>query len=749
MKTVGVRRTGSMRVLQVLALLAAIAVALVAWRDYREGQVRLAIDTAGIPAAISADVGSQSAGWSWNQTSAGRPRVAISAGGFRQDRNQSGIELTGVRLEIQHPGAGTYDRVTTDAARFDSAQSLFYSEGRVVVTLGLPVGETLSDESAFTRIVTSGATFNTESGEVWTDRPAEYTFDGGSGSSVGARYSSLDRRFTMISEALVERRPASSGGTKTVIRAGKLDYFEARAQVHLAGGCSLLQGTYRVDAESADVFLNDGAIHEIMATRAIGASRGEARTVRFETPFLRALYSPGGWVETVVGEGHTRLQSTSKSTEMVAEGEWIQLRYAAEPGETDSRLTDGDIVGAARIEATSHGAAGGAGDRIVESESIHLKMRPGGTDVAFMETMESGRIVIAPDDGAGASETRLDGNALRVDYAPGNRMERLTANGEVVLVDDPVAEGKPPLRSWSESLIARFDPATEDLMSLSQTGGSRFEQGAQRGRGTESLYEPLLGRFTFTGEARVDQPGVTVSADKITMTEETGRLDAIGNVAAQYQDDEPVDGADGLFADGEPIFAAAERMISGERKGLVVYEGHARLWQKENRVEAERIAVDQVAATLEAKGAVRSRLRGSEPGAVPTLVSSDELLYREEAKTASYSGSVALSQADLRVRGEELDAVIEGDDGAELESAEVRGNVEIIQVVSGRKGFGTRAVYEPGAGQVLLMGDPARAENADGEETRGARLTYRLDVEALLVEGDAEPAYTVQRQKSN
>ena len=77
------------------------------------------------------------------------------------------------------------------------------------------------------------------------------------------------------------------------------------------------------------------------------------------------------------------------------------------------------------------------------------------------------------------------------------------------------------------------------------------------------------------------------------------------------------------------------------------------------------------------------------------------------------------------------------------------GDVGISQMDSGREGCGRSARYETASEQVVVLGDPARAENARGEETRGARLTYRIDHEALLVEGAAEPAYSVQRQAKN
>ena len=93
-----------------------------------------------------------------------------------------------------------------------------------------------------------------------------------------------------------------------------------------------------------------------------------------------------------------------------------------------------------------------------------------------------------------------------------------------------------------------------------------------------------------------------------------------------------------------------------------------------------------------------------------------------------------------------MDAYLAGETGASLKSAEARGDVEVVQTQSGQKGFGDTARYDASTEQVILAGTPARAVNAKGEETRGARLTYRIDDEGLRVEGGTEPAFTVQRQ---
>ncbi len=152
------------------------------------------------------------------------------------------------------------------------------------------------------------------------------------------------------------------------------------------------------------------------------------------------------------------------------------------------------------------------------------------------------------------------------------------------------------------------------------------------------------------------------------------------------------------------------------------------------------------AKTLDADGNVRSTLQGKEDGAQPALVRAKGLHYSEQEREARYRGAVQLSRGPLRVQGDELDANLSGEEGASLESAEARGGVRVLQTESGHEGFGDKARYDAATEEVILDGTPARAVNARGEETRGARLIYKIDDEGLRVEGGKEPAFTVQRQ---
>ena len=108
--------------------------------------------------------------------------------------------------------------------------------------------------------------------------------------------------------------------------------------------------------------------------------------------------------------------------------------------------------------------------------------------------------------------------------------------------------------------------------------------------------------------------------------------------------------------------------------------------------------------------------------------------------------ATALHLQDLTVWSDEIEGLLGGDEdaggGAELQVAFARGRVRIFKAAAAagrrRQGFGREAEYRPAEDRVELSGSPARLRAPDGRETRGARLTYYLGRDRVLVHGDEQ-----------
>ena len=109
-----------------------------------------------------------------------------------------------------------------------------------------------------------------------------------------------------------------------------------------------------------------------------------------------------------------------------------------------------------------------------------------------------------------------------------------------------------------------------------------------------------------------------------------------------------------------------------------------------------------------------------------------------------------LKRRQLDVRAERLTAQLSaaGEDGAaELESAQAEGDVRIQEIGGARRAEAHTADLAPGGATVVLRGDPARAYNDAGEETRGAQLTWSSGDNNVHVLGGDDRAYTFRRRR--
>lgn len=740
-----------MKLLRFLFLVGAVAAVALVVRDYRNAS-RTSAGLFGVdPEQLTADVASRSGAWTWDQSSGGSAKVSVSADGFRQAVKGDGMELSGVRLRIYEEDEKAFNRVETDAAVFDIASDRFESSQETVITLGVPADDPESRSPSLTRIVTPSAVFDTKGGAGHTDGVTEYFFDGGRGRSVGAAYDSARKYFHMQSQARVERFASGQGGTATVIEAGELFYLENDQRVDLRNGTSLVRGGRRVDAAEATVTLAGGVVRRIDALDATGVDSSGGRQVQFETPALTVYYSEKQTIERALGSNGAKLRSTGSAQRLEAEGREIDMLYRTPEGASESELNEAFLKGGAEIRVAPIQI--GAERRKVTSEWIRLKMKPGGENLEYLETLERGRAeLIQPTSG---TQRTLHADRIRADYGPTNVMTDLAAQGAVELTSRPADQTRPPLKTWSGALEADLDPATGEMRRLKQWTDFRFVQGDRSGDAGEAEYDPSAQLMTLSTRARILDTAGSVSAHRIVLNEAEGRLRAEGNVSTVYQQASGDEQAVGLFASSDASYATALKMTSDDKTGIVEYSGDARLWQGANRIEADLIRIDRKAKKLHAEGAVVSFLHEEGEGSLPDSlveVRADHLDYSDAERVAQYRGSVRFKREALRVESEELDAQLAEDEGGQeastIETAEARGSVRISDVETGREGRSIYALYRPGDSSVVLRGKPATVSNAQGEETRGAELTYLIDGDSLRVSGEGKDrAYTYRRKR--
>ncbi len=738
------------KTLRVLLLVAGAVLLGYAVSDFSDSRDAREEDAGKTTPILPAEVASKAQRWNWSQSTGESSRVEIFAESYSQDSASGQIDLYGVELQIFHEEGATYDRVVSDTAVFSLDEGKLFSEGETVITLGVPTAGTAD---SLTEITTSGVNFYTKTNQAHTDQPATYEFDGGRGRSLGAVYESGSGVFHMKSEVYLERFATVAGQGTTRIHAGSLYYHEHEQRIDLHNGVRVERGTQWLESADGVVRLYEGAVRSIEANQAVGGERGESRQLKFETPRFEAYYSDAQVLERLHGYGATTFVSDSDSQTLNVNGDLMSLYYRSIDSGEDSELERVEVRESSRVSVDPRGPGM---RRTIDSEAINLLMRAGGEEIERVETLERGRVELIPVGTPGGHRT-LDAERISLDYGDSNHMEKLIATGNVALVREPETGNAAPLKTWSSGLEASFSPDSGEMTRLRQWEGFRFVDGDRRGQAGEGRFDVAANSLDLNGKAEVLDATGRITAHHIVLDQSSKLLVAENGVTSEFSGEaskEPIDDG-GLFAAGQPVYATAAKMLSHQESGIIEYHGQARVWQGDNRVEAEDITIDRAAQVLTANDRVVTNLTEAraegKPGGVVTIFSSD-LRYDEQSRRAVFNGLVDFRRQGLQVISDHLTALLveRGAEAGAIKSATADGSVKILETVGGpgRSGAGQRAVYDPVKGEVVLTGQPARVLSSEGDETRGGELTYLVDGDRLQVSGHgAERAYTYRRAK--
>ncbi|MDE0436726.1 MAG: hypothetical protein OXH92_22245 [Bryobacterales bacterium] len=755
----------TLRFLLLLGVGVMVAAVISDYIDTRETNLRIRVAE---PDTIPSNLNTQSGRWSWSQSSGSERAIEITAGGLRQSNDSLVLDLEDVELRILHGDRGTYDLVETPAALFDTRKEQLYSEGEVSITLAIP-SQSRQAGHVPTRIHTSGVTFESKTGICATERRAEYEFGGGRGHSTGAFYDPARRFFRMESDVFLERF-GEDGRPPARVRAGTMIFREDSQIVDLNGAVSVERGSERLEAERAFVHLDQGRARWVDAREVKGSDHQGNRTVQYASRRLYVALTEDQMLDKVRATGAATLQSRSGSSRMRAWGDRIELYYETRPGSMESLLRRVNLRNQAQVE--EHPAASrGIGLRRLQADSIELRMADNGEDLQTLSALTRGRLDLEPADETGVRR-QLEADRIQGIYGEGNRLEYLKANGKVMVESIPGAdEGNaehPPLKTWSEAFESSFDPGTGEARLLKQWNGFGFQRGRRQGRAGEAVFDPAGNEIALSTDAHVWDLSGAIRADRILFDENTGDYEARGRASSSFTEASTEtasrEEANGFFAPGQPVFSSAEEITSLRDSGVLILNGQARLWQEQNRLEADMIRIDKPAKILRAEGNVVNYLTEPANGGRPAAndrpaveqvrIRSASLDYDEEEKLMVYVGSAELRRADLTVTSDRLEGHLGSDEETgsrnRLEKAFATGNVRIVRrgASDARQGAGRNAEYYPRESKVILIGAPASVQDGRRGRTEGARLTYYLDDDRLLVQGSSQERARTLRRKA-
>jgi lipopolysaccharide export system protein LptA len=734
------------------------------------------------PQAMAPELSSAAQDWSWIETSEppeSRTICRITAKDARQAKDSNHVELEQVELRMPSMHTDTYNLVHSAHAEYNQTDKGMYSDGAVDITLAVP--NEGQPKHTLVSIHSSGVKFDSGTGKAVTDRPASFKFENGDGKAVGASYDPSTRELFLNSQAELHWYPPGPHAKPLKIEAGQVIYRENLAGIWLTPWARLTRENTIVEAGETAIALQDGSIHHVDAQKAHGTDAYPSRKLQYGADRLSVDYGDTGEVEKITGEGNARLVSESEGSQITATGDRVDLQFADYNGE--SALTQALVSGHGFLESKPLATPGHdpAETRILRSEIIQMKMRPGGREIDGLVTHAPSQLEFLPNH-AGQRHRNFVGERMWINFGPQNRIQSFTSvNCRTVSDPTPeeLAKKGPVTTTASKNVSAVFDPKTSQLTRMEQWDDFSYESGDRKARADRGILEQVENRITLDKHARMwDSTGNTI-ADRIVLDEKSGNFTAEGHVNTSRLPDQSKKKSDSAMLSGdEPLQAVARAMSSANHNKLVKYDGDAVLWQGVNRIQADHVEIDRQKRSIIADGHVVTQSREenkpdaeTSPAPVPakpadpgiasqaearatpifTLVKAPHMVYTDEDRLAHYSGGVLLNRAGLQMKATELRSWL-AEEGADnrLQKAFADGAVQIVQTgpIRTRTGTSEHAEYYTDEDKIVLRGgDPTMNDNVRGS-TRGAELTYYSDDDRLLVKGsDGHPAISHIRKK--
>ena len=590
-----------------LLLLAMVAIVGTVGFTYRAQKTLLRDQAPAKPKALPPELNFSAENYHLRKSGKDGTLVEIWAKDFKQAKDSSHVELTGVELRLFLKQGDTYDLIKSAAATFFATEDRLYSEGDVEITLGVPTEG--QSQSKLVSIRSSGVNFDTNTGKADTDRACSFVFRYGDGKSTGASYDPTTHELVMKKDVEVHWKSPGANASPMKIEGTSMAYHEVTSEIWLKPWGRLTRASSVVEGYDSVIHLQDQAIRKIESNRAHGSDDYPNRKLAYAADGLWIDFNDDGQVQKINGEGNARLVSTSDASETTVSATHVDMDFEMQDEQSvlsrvntsgDSTLTAKPLPGPERPPGETH---------VLRSEAIELKMRPGGKEIETVLTHAPGKLEFLPNLPAQHHRT-LDGKDMVIAYGPQNRIDTFRAR-EVKTQTDPTAEerrrNEAVTLTASREMLAHFEPATSQVASIEQSGDFTYEGGGRRARAAKATLDSNQNVMLLETGARVWDPTGSTSADHIRLDQRTGNFTAEGGVNSSRLPDKSEKNP-GMLSGDEPLQAQARKMESSNRNRTVHYEGSVNLWQGANRIQANAVDIDREKQALVADGGVITNL---------------------------------------------------------------------------------------------------------------------------------------------
>ncbi len=574
--------------------------------------------------------------------------------------------LTGVRVKVlQRRGrdftivAATADVVgqtPSEDVRLKGAVEITSSDGLVVRT--------------------EEASYDHAAGVVLAPGPVEFSRAGLSGRAVGLRYDRNPDRLSLLDEVVVHRRPDAGGEGALDIDAGSASLARGEEAMRFGGGVRVDRAGQAMAADSLTAFLTDD---------------GE-RLRRLE---LR---------------GHSQVTGAPKGdggpTAMQARD--IDLAYA-----DDARtLQHATLTGDGMLELA--GSGGGAARRLA-AQYIDVGLGPDGVAPTSLLAQDGVVFDLLPDRSTPAR--RIRSGVLQAAGTPKSGLRAASFGNGVEFHESPSAPAAPRI-ARSSTLALTFGDGLGRVESARFDGDVVFTQGSLTARAQEARYDMAAGALHLSGRdersghaPQVSDDRAAIEGDAIDVVLDGHQISANGSVKTEMRGGEQDARQEGarsrvpaMLQTGQPVRAAAGRLVYDGGASLATYGGGADLWQDQVAIKAATIVLDERKGSLSAVGDVVTRMQfdragggSKEPEPGRMVVTASRMVYDDDARRLTYTGGAHLNGPEGDLSSGQVVVWLRAGT-REMERLEAQDAVS-LGLPQGRHAAGTHLVYRAEAEQ--------------------------------------------------
>jgi lipopolysaccharide export system protein LptA len=749
-------------------LIALVVTGVFAHRAYREAHSHQAV-----PQAVPETVQQESAEFKFSKVEQNHTLFTVRAAHATQFKAENRSILKDVWITIYGREGNRDDNIHTRECSYEPTSGAIQCQGDVQLDLqgvnpatGKPAGKPLV-------VNTHSLSFNRDTGEASTAEAVAFQFPEGHGKAVGVIYSTRDSTVRLEHAVELTFSVANRTGNQPVNASGSsMDVSRPGHIMVLHGPAKVTQGARELTAGQITIDLDEEfhARHAVAEDHPVMRSTEGNGQVTISADRFESFLSPSGWVQRVVAEGNiagTRQSAGGTDQFSAARADLTML--------PEHNLAQ-ELTAAGGVAWDSHQAAQ---TRTLRTESVLVKFvpseRPGQQRMDTAETLAPATIVTK----AGDETTTLRSKKFVAVFNKDGRLDQLRGHSGAEIRRQLIS-GAPQIITAAE-LTATF-AAKGGWETLDETGNVRFEQADRHASAGHARIVQATDMIALDGSPVLfDASSRTTAGGEVAINQKTGALRAGGGVVSTYMSSP--NGSNEVDMGRGPAHISSESLEGSTTSGHAIYTGHARLWQDQSLLNADRIELWRNENKLRADGNVvavfpqaasqnatppggpfRSSKKSqpapaaghassAPPGPVVWNIRAPTLTYWSDLGKGHLEGGVTANSEQGELISRSLDVFLApapsasagpgtgasappaasgATGGRQLTRALALGDVAVRQ--GDRRGLAEQGEYTAADGKFVLSGGHPTLTDADSDTTTGRSLTFFVSNDTILVD---------------